>query len=113
MIRLANGLPALLLRVMLAFVLALSPLGHVLAGTDRAIPAPQEIMSCHHQDDSTQQDTGGCCHYKGSQCHCATAATLPASPLPGFSEAMSAAPVAKPVFCPQAFSIPETPPPRA
>lgn len=113
MIRLAQGLPALLLRACLALSLALTPLGHVLAAGDRALPAPQESLSCHHQDGPAQQDEGGCCHYQGSQCHCATAATLPATPLTAFGPQEAAPPLLSGAFCLHTPSTPETPPPRS
>lgn len=112
MIRLAARLPILLLRYLLAFSLAVPPLGYVLAGTDAAIPDPQPSMGCHHQgQDAPAQD--GCCHYKGSKCHCATAATLPATPLPALSPWVGAQPTASSQFCLHTLSIPETPPPRS
>lgn len=107
-----STLPRYFLSLLLAWSLVLSPLVHAL-GMARAAQAaePVVVSHCHHEQTPVQVD---CCCHKGSVCHCALPAGLPAAPsLVPQGLGQQDRPLGALAYHPRTLPPPEPPPPRA
>jgi hypothetical protein len=107
---LTSSFSARCLGLLMAVLLALTPLGQACA---MSMPAPDQAgPACHHPK-SEGVHQGECPHHPGSPCHCAAAGVaLPATPMTAPPVVADDEPVSTSAFVLHIPTLPDTPPPR-